>query len=222
MWLREGEFVMRTRVKICGITREQDAVAVAQAGADALGFVFYQKSPRAVSGERAAVLCRELPPFLTRVGLFVNPSAAEVNAVLDQCGLHLLQFHGDESAEFCASFGRPWMKAARMKPGVDLVEFAARFAGADGVLCDAFVDGYGGAGQVFDWSLLPDAGQLSRPLVLSGGLDADNVGEAIRRVCPAAVDVSSGVELAKGIKDAAKINAFIEKVRHADEVLRSA
>ena len=213
---------MRTRIKICGITREQDAIAVAEAGADALGFVFYEKSPRAVTGERAARLSRELPPFLSRVGLFVNPTTDEVASVLQRCSLHLLQFHGDESPEFCASFNRPWMKAARMRPGLDLVEFSARFHGSDALLCDAFVEGYGGAGQVFDWTLIPEAGRLTRPLVLSGGLDADNVGEAIRRVRPAAVDVSSGVEVAKGIKDAAKINAFIEKVRHADEVLRSA
>jgi len=207
---------MRTRIKICGITREQDALAACAAGADALGFVFYEKSPRFVTATRAAQLATVAAPFVTRVGLFVNPDRSAVEQVLATGAIHLLQFHGDEVPEFCASFGTPWIKAARMKPGFDLLEFAARFAAADGILCDAYVDGYGGAGQTFDWSLIP--GRLPRPLILSGGLDERNVVDAVRAVRPLAVDVSSGVESAKGIKDAARINAFVEKVRQADEL----
>lgn len=204
----------RTRVKICGITRDADLAAAVDAGADAVGFVFYPPSPRAVGIEQAAELVALLPPFVTSVGLFVNASGEEVNAVLDRVPLQLLQFHGDETDAQCARHGRPWIKAARMRPGVDLVEFSSLHPRASGVLVDAFVDGYGGGGKTFDWSLIP-AG-FERPLVLSGGLDADNVVEAVRRVRPWAVDVSSGVESAKGIKDAAKIAAFIAGVRNAD------
>ena len=210
---------MRTRVKICGITREQDAEAACASGADAIGFVFYGKSPRFVSPARAAELAAVTPPFVTRVGLFVNPDRADVDRALASGAIHLLQFHGDEAPDFCASFGRPWIKAARMSPGLDLLEFAARFGAADGILCDAFVEGYGGAGQSFDWALIPQG--LPRPLILSGGLHAGNVVEAIRSVRPLAVDVSSGVESAKGIKDAVRIHAFVEKVRQADESIRS-
>jgi len=204
----------RTRIKICGLTRPQDVRAAVEHGADAVGFVFYPPSPRAVGIEQAAELVALLPPFVTSVGLFVNASGEEVNAVLDRVPLQLLQFHGDETDAQCARHGRPWIKAARMRPGVDLVEFSSLHPRASGVLVDAFVDGYGGGGKPFDWSLIP-AG-FERPLVLSGGLDADNVVEAVRRVRPWAVDVSSGVESAKGIKDAAKIAAFIAGVRNAD------
>ncbi len=204
----------RTRIKICGLTRPEDVRAAVEAGADAIGFVFYPPSPRAVDTERAAALAALLPPFVTAVGLFVNPAPAHVADVLARVPLQLLQFHGDESEADCARYGRPWIKAARMRPGVDLLEFASCHPRASGILVDAFVDGYGGGGRTFDWSLIP-AG-FGRPLVLSGGLDADNVGEAIRRVRPWAVDVSSGVESAKGIKDAAKIAAFIAGVRDAD------
>lgn len=204
----------RTRIKICGLTRPEDVRAAVEAGADAIGFVFYPPSPRAVDAERAAALAALLPPFVTAVGLFVNPAPAHVADVLARVPLQLLQFHGDESEADCARYGRPWIKAARMRPGVDLLEFASCHPRASGILVDAFVDGYGGGGRTFDWSLIP-AG-FGRPLVLSGGLDADNVGEAIRRVRPWAVDVSSGVESAKGIKDAAKIAAFIAGVRDAD------
>lgn len=210
---------MRTRVKICGITREADAVAACEAGADALGFVFYEKSPRYVTPARASELAKVAHPFVSRVGLFVDPAPDLVRRALATGALHLLQFHGDESPEFCASFGVPWIKAARMRPGFDLIEFAARFRSGDALLCDAFVEGYGGAGKVFDWSLIPRG--LNRPLILSGGLDAENVGEAMRRVRPHAVDVSSGVEAAKGIKDSSRITEFIQKVREADETLRS-
>ncbi|MDI3514376.1 MAG: phosphoribosylanthranilate isomerase [Rhodocyclaceae bacterium] len=204
----------RTRIKICGLTRAQDVRAAVDGGADAIGFVFYPPSPRAVSIEQAAELVALLPPFVTSVGLFVNPAPGEVEAVLERVPLQLLQFHGDEAEAECARYGRPWIKAARMRPGVDLLEFAASHPRASGILVDAFVDGYGGGGKTFDWTLIP-AG-FARPLVLSGGLDADNVVDAVRRVRPWAVDVSSGVESAKGIKDAQKIAAFIAGVRHAD------
>ena len=204
----------RTRIKICGLTRAQDVRAAVDGGADAIGFVFYPPSPRAVSIEHAAELVALLPPFVTSVGLFVNPAPGEVDAVLERVPLQLLQFHGDEAEAECARYGRPWIKAARMRPGVDLLEFAASHPRASGILVDAFVDGYGGGGKTFDWTLIP-AG-FTRPLVLSGGLDADNVGDAVRRIRPWAVDVSSGVESAKGIKDADMIAAFIAGVRHAD------
>ena len=204
----------RTRIKICGLTRPQDVRAAVDNGADAIGFVFYPPSPRAVSIEQAAELVALLPPFVVSVGLFVNAAPAEVEAVLARVPLQLLQFHGDESESDCARHGRAWIKAARMRPGVDLLEFAASYPRASGILVDAFVDGYGGGGKTFDWTLIP-AG-FTRPLVLSGGLDADNVGDAVRRIRPWAVDVSSGVESAKGIKDADMIAAFIAGVRHAD------
>ena len=204
----------RTRIKICGLTRPQDVRAAVAGGADAIGFVFYPPSPRAVSIEQAAELVALLPPFVVSVGLFVNPALGEVEAVLARVPLQLLQFHGDESESDCARHGRAWIKAARMRPGVDLLEFAASYPRASGILVDAFVDGYGGGGKTFDWTLIP-AG-FTRPLVLSGGLDADNVGDAVRRIRPWAVDVSSGVESAKGIKDADMIAAFIAGVRHAD------
>ena len=204
----------RTRIKICGLTRPQDVRAAVECGADAVGFVFYAPSPRAVSIEQAAELVALLPPFVTAVGLFVNATPAEVEAVLARVPLQLLQFHGDEAESDCARYGRPWIKAARMRPGVDLLEFSTFHPRASGILVDTFVEGYGGGGRTFDWSLIPEG--FARPLVLSGGLDIDNVAEAVRRVRPWAVDVSSGVESAKGIKDAAKIAAFIAGVRHAD------
>lgn len=204
----------RTRIKICGLTRPADVDAAVQAGADAIGLVFYPPSPRFVEFDRAAELAARVPPFVTVVGLFVDPAPAFVEAALARVPLQMLQFHGDEREQDCARFGRAWIKAARVRPGVDLVEFEACHRSAAGILLDAFVDGYGGGGKVFDWSLIP-AG-LSRPLILSGGLDPDNVVEAVRRVRPWAVDVSSGVEAGKGIKDAAKIAAFIAGVRHAD------
>lgn len=210
-----------TRIKVCGITRQQDADCCVALGVDALGFVFYEPSPRYIAPDAACKIFRQTPLFVTRVGLFVNAPREWVLSVLRQAPLHLLQFHGDEDEAYCASFGRPYLKAARMKPGVDLLEFAARFPSAEAILCDAFVDGYGGAGKTFDWNLLPQTAALSRPLILSGGLDAENVGEAILRVRPMAVDVSSGVEAAKGIKDHAKIKAFVEKVRDTDESIRS-
>ena len=207
----------RTRIKICGITREEDLDAAVAAGADALGFVFYAQSPRHVSPQRAARLVARVPAFVKTVGLFVNESTDVVAEVLNEVPLDLLQFHGDEGAGYCATFRRPWIKAARVKPGFDLLEYAGCFAGAPGVaglLLDAHVEGYGGGGQAFDWALIPPS--LPLPMILSGGLNPGNVGEAIRRVRPWAVDVSSGVERAKGIKDMRKISEFIAGVRDAD------
>lgn len=202
------------RTKICGITREEDLLAAARQGADAIGLVFYPKSPRFVTAQRAAELLRCAPPFVTSVGLFVDQTEEEVRAVLQAVPLDVLQFHGDEPPEYCRAFGRPYLKAVRVRPGTDLVQYAARYADACGLLLDAFVDGVpGGTGQVFDWNLIPR--DLAVPVVLSGGLDAANVGAAIERVRPWAVDVSSGVEAAKGIKDAAKIAAFMQGVRNA-------
>lgn len=205
--------VHRTRIKICGLTRESDVLAAVNAGADAIGFVFYPPSPRYVSPARAAELARLLPPFVTAVGLFVNPSREDVAEVRGRVPLQLLQFHGDESEPDCLGHGLPYIKAARMRPGLDLLKYAASFAGAQGLLLDAFVEGYGGGGETFDWSLIPSV--LPLPLILSGGLHAGNVAEAVRRVRPWAVDVSSGVEAAKGIKDAARITEFVAGVRNA-------
>jgi phosphoribosylanthranilate isomerase len=205
----------KTRIKICGLTREEDVDAAVAAGADALGFVFYPNSPRYVTPQRAAVLAQRIPPFVDVVGLFVNEVPETVRTVCDQVPINLLQFHGDEEPEYCRQFSRPWLRAARVRPGLDLVEFARSFPDTRGLLLDAFVEGYGGGGHVFDWTLIPPG--LPGYLVLSGGLTADNVGDAIRRVRPVAVDVSSGVEMSKGIKDHAKIAAFVAAVRKADE-----
>lgn len=201
-----------TRIKICGITREQDVLAVAHSGADALGLVFYEKSARHVSVQQAAKLVHAVPPFITAVGLFVNPSVDYVRGVLAQVSLDVLQFHGEEAPSFCAQFGKPYLKAIRVKQGVDLIQCASRYAGAQGLLLDAYVEGtQGGTGESFDWSLIPH--DLTLPVILSGGLHAGNVAQAIRQVRPYAVDVSSGVEAAKGIKDAAKVAAFIKEVK---------
>ena len=205
---------MRTRVKICGITRAEDAQAAVAAGADAIGLVFYPRSPRLLTLERARELRRTLPPFVTAVALLVNPSRDEVLAVLERVRPEMLQFHGDESPDFCAQFHTPYLKACRVTQGVDLLEYLRPYSGAAGWLLDSHVDAYGGVGESFDWSLVP--AERGRPIVLSGGLTRENVREAIRRVRPWAVDVSSGVESAKGIKDAARIAAFIAEVRDAD------
>jgi phosphoribosylanthranilate isomerase len=208
---------MKPRIKICGLTRIEDLQAAIDAGADAIGLVFYPPSPRYVDLQTAATLASAVPPFVTIVGLFVNAEPQVVRETLAAVPIHLLQFHGDEDESYCRQFDRPYMKAARVKPGVDLVQYAAAFPSAQAILLDAFVDGYGGGGKVFDWSLVPAA--LGKPVVLSGGLDAGNVGDAVRRVRPAAVDVSSGVEAAKGIKDAEKIKAFVAAVRAAGLML---
>lgn len=206
---------MRTRIKICGLTREIDVDAAVGAGADAVGFVFYPKSPRYVSPARAAELARRIPPFVTIVALFANAAHEEVQAVLDVVPVNLLQFHGDETESECRRWLRPYMKAARVRPGMDLVQYAADFGSARAILLDAFVEGFGGGGRTFDWSLIP--AKMPLPIVLSGGLTPANVGEAVCRLRPPAVDVSSGVEAEKGIKDAAKIAAFITAVRAADQ-----
>jgi phosphoribosylanthranilate isomerase len=204
-----------TAVKICGITRHEDAAAAAHYGAYAVGFVFYDKSPRNVSIAVAREITSTLPPFVCAVALFVNPAEAEVRKVLAGVPLDLLQFHGEETAEFCSQFDTPFIKAARVKPGIDLVKYAREFQAARGLILDAFVDGtHGGTGTGFDWNLIPSG--LPLPIVLSGGLNPGNVGEAIRRVSPWAVDVSSGVEASPGIKDARKIAAFMKEVRSAD------
>jgi len=205
---------LRTRIKICGITRPGDAVAAAQAGADAVGLVFYPPSPRFLNVERAREIRDALPPFVQAVALFVNPDAAQVAQAIGRVHPALLQFHGEETPDFCAQFGLPYVKACRVTQGVDLVKYLRPFSTASGWLLDAHVEEYGGVGASFDWSLVP--ARLERPLVLSGGLTRGNVGEAVRRVRPWAVDVSSGVESSKGIKDAAKIAAFIAEVRNAD------
>jgi len=205
---------MRTRVKICGITRDEDLRATAEAGADAFGLVFYPPSPRFLTLESARQLSRAAPAFLTSVALFVNATEEEVKRVLQVVQPQVLQFHGEETPEFCRAFGVPYVKACRVKTGVDLLEYWRPFSDACGWLADAWVEGYGGAGTGFDWSLVPAV--RTKPLVLSGGLNPENVGEAIRRVKPWGVDVSSGVESAKGIKDAARIAAFVAEVRNAD------
>ena len=205
---------MSTRIKICGITRAQDGVAAAQAGADAIGLVFYPPSPRFLNVERAREIRDALPPFVQTVALFVNPDAAQVAQVIGRVQPALLQFHGEETPAFCAQFGLPYLKACRVSPGVDLLKYLRPFSTACGWLLDAHVEEYGGVGASFDWSLVPP--NLGRPLVLSGGLTRENVAAAVRRVKPWAVDVSSGVESAKGIKDAAKIAAFIAEVRNAN------
>lgn len=204
---------MRTRVKICGITRLEDGLAAAAAGADALGFVFYDKSPRAIDVERAKAICAALPPFVTKVGLFVNASQEFVGSVLASVPLDLLQFHGDEHEDYCRGFARPYLKALRMKPGIDLAATAKAFSSAQALLVDAWHDEkYGGTGASFDWSLLGKAVDAAR-LVLAGGLTPANVAEAIRQVRPWAVDVSSGVESAPGIKDKDRIVRFISEVQ---------
>ena len=204
----------RTRIKICGLTREADVDAAVEAGADAIGFVLYAKSPRHVGARRAAELARRLPPFVMPVALMVNAGLGELAEALQALPQALLQFHGDETPADCERTGRPYVRAARMAAGFDLVDFARQFASAQAILLDAHVEGYGGGGKVFDWSLVPS--NVPRPVVLSGGLHAGNVIEGILQVRPWAVDVSSGVEAAKGIKDANLIRRFCEAVREAD------
>lgn len=215
----------RTRIKICGLTRPEDVRAAVSAGADALGFVFYASSPRCVTPEQAAELIALVPPFVTTVGLFVNASAGEVAKVVERAPVSMLQFHGDETPEHCAdaasAVSRPFIRAARVKPdtsGRDLLQFDNVHRAAShlfsGLLLDTHVDSYGGAGKVFEWSLIPE--ELAPRVVLSGGLSAQNVAGAVARVRPFAVDVSSGVEREKGVKDAGKIEAFISAVRAAD------
>lgn len=200
------------RVKICGITRSGDACAAAEAGADAIGLVFYAKSPRAVTVPQAQAVLAALPPFVTTVGLFVDSDPAEVHRILAEVPLDLLQFHGNESAEYCDSFARPYIKALRVRPDEDVAALVAVYPNAQGILLDAFVEGVpGGTGESFDWSLIPRS--LGKPLILAGGLSPANVAEAVARVQPYAVDVSGGVEASKGIKDAGKVAGFIRAAR---------
>ncbi|MCY1206202.1 N-(5'-phosphoribosyl)anthranilate isomerase [compost metagenome] len=200
------------RIKICGITRIEDALAAIAAGADALGFVFYARSPRAVTPAQASAIIAALPPFVTTVGLFVDMSRAELTRLLSEVPLDLLQFHGDEGPDDCAGYGRPYIKALRVKAGDDVAAAIARYPAASGILLDTFVAGTpGGTGEAFDWSLVPQ--DAAKPLILAGGLTPENVADAVRQVRPYAVDVSGGVEASKGIKDAAKIQAFIQQAR---------
>lgn len=204
---------MPVRVKICGITRREDALAAAQAGADAIGLVFYPPSPRCLALAQARALREALPPFVTAIALFVNPVRDEVERVLAEVRPDALQFHGEEDPAFCRQFGVPYIKACRVRQGTDLLEYFAPFADAQGWLADAYVEAYGGVGAKFDWRQVPAA--RDRPLILSGGLSIANVGEALRVVKPWGVDVSTGVEVAKGIKDATMIEAFIAEVKNA-------
>ena len=207
---------MRTRVKICGITREQDALAAVEFGADALGFVFYEPSPRYITVRHAAEIAQALPPFVNTVALFVNADPDTIAGVVDAVGVDLLQFHGQECPEYCARHRRPWIRAVRVQPETDLLAAQAEFAKGRGLLLDAYRPGVpGGTGRTFDWDRIPS--QMAPGIVLAGGLNPDNVGDAVRSVRPFAVDVSGGVEAGKGIKDPAKIKAFIEEVRSAEQ-----
>ncbi|MCZ8235081.1 MAG: phosphoribosylanthranilate isomerase [Inhella sp.] len=207
----------RTRIKICGLRTETDVDAAVWAGADAVGFVFYAPSVRAVTLDQARRWAERLPPFVTPVGLFVNANPAEIEAALRAVPQLLLQFHGDEAPADCERWGRPYLRALAVQAGTRLVDWEDRFPRAQALLVDAPVEGYGGGGKVFDWSLL--APNATRPVVLSGGLNAANVGDGIRRVRPWAVDVSSGVESSRGVKDPDLIHAFCAAVRAADAAL---
>lgn len=201
----------RTRVKICGITRVEDALSAVQAGADAIGLVFYTSSPRYVSIAQARDIVAAMPPFVSVVGLFVNASSDEIQSILSQVRLDILQFHGDETPAQCAQINLPYYKAIRVKPDTNLLQYAIDFKAAKALLLDAYSEqAYGGTGQTFDWSLIPQ--DLPKPIILAGGLDARNVAGAIQQVQPYAVDVSGGVELTKGIKSAEKIAAFMQAV----------
>jgi len=208
----------RTRIKICGLSQLADAEAAVESGADAIGLVFHPPSRRCVTLDVAVRLARTLPPYVTPVGLFVNAAPAQVEAALAAIPNLLPQFHGDESPAECAAFGRPYLKAARMRAGFDLLDFARRYREAQGLLLDAYVEGFGGGGKVFDWSLVPAvfAADSGHRLVLSGGLHAANVVAGILQLRPWAVDVSSGVESSPGVKDAAAIRRFCDAVREAD------
>lgn len=205
-----GLYSLRTRVKICGITNLNDALGAVSAGADAIGLVFYAPSSRAVTIEQAADIVSQLPPFVNVVGLFVNAEAHYIHSVLAHVGLDLIQFHGDESPEYCESFNHAFIKAVRVKKGLDLVQCAIDYSAAKGLLLDAFAEGVpGGTGLVFDWALIPQT--LPLPVILAGGLNADNVQDAIQQINPYAVDVSGGVEASKGIKDQTKMEAFLKQ-----------
>ena len=202
------------RIKICGLTRKQDVQTAVAEGADALGFVLYAPSPRSVTAEQATELIQSVPAFVTTVALFVDESAQEIHRVLKICQFDLLQFHGDESPEFCRQFNRPYMKAIRVRSENDITIAVQNYPDAKALLLDAYVENLpGGTGQAFDWRLIP---KLSIPWVLAGGLNANNVADAIHQVQPFAVDISGGVEASKGIKDSKKIQEFIREVRNAE------
>lgn len=207
---------MRTRIKLCGFQTIDTVQAACQAGADAVGFVFYPPSPRHVAPELAAQLAGHLGAWQSPVALFVNPDPALVIDVIQRIPTVVLQFHGDESPDFCDSFARPYLKAIRMKPGVDVKQESQRFARAQALLLDSWSDAYGGTGHTFDWSLLPQTGELQQALVLSGGLDAGNVGSAISQLKPYGVDVSSGIESQRGVKSIQKVFEFCKAVQRAD------
>ena len=205
---------MRTRIKICGITRLEDAKASVRAGCDALGFVFYKESPRYIALDAFKVIVKELPPFVTKTGLFVNADPAEIEEAIQSGLVNVLQFHGDETPDFCRQFNFPYIKAVAVSSSVDLIQYAKDFHDAEALLLDAYHEHLkGGTGQTFDWNLIPQS--LSKPIVLAGGLTVDNVKEAIKKVKPYAVDVSGGVEESKGIKNSLKIQAFIKETQDA-------
>lgn len=205
---------MRIRTKICGITRLEDAKASVRAGCDALGFVFYKESPRYIALDAFKVIVKELPPFVTKTGLFVNADPAEIEEAIQSGLVNVLQFHGDETPDFCRQFNFPYIKAVAVSSSVDLIQYAKDFHDAEALLLDAYHEHLkGGTGQTFDWNLIPQT--LSKPIVLAGGLTVDNVKEAIKKVKPYAVDVSGGVEESKGIKNSLKIQAFIKETQDA-------
>ena len=208
---------MPTRVKVCGITRVEDALAAVRLGAYAIGFIFWDNSARYIDPQVAHKIVKALPPFVSVVGVYVNPSSELVEETCSIAGLNLLQFHGDETPEFCGQFSLPYIKAVRTRNGIDLLQYAAQYSNSSGLLLDSYVEGIpGGTGNTFDWGLIPQ--NLSLPLILSGGLHAENVCAAIGKVKPWAVDVSSGVEVSKGIKDADKIAAFMTGVRNGESL----
>jgi phosphoribosylanthranilate isomerase len=203
---------MRTRVKICGITRAQDAIKAVEFGADAIGLVFYDKSPRAVTIDEARAIIQKIPPFVSIVGLFVDPSPKDVAAVLHRVSLDLLQFHGDELPSECSAYGKPYIKAIKIREGIDIAAQVNRYTTARGILLDTYDPKMpGGTGRVFDWSMIPKG--LGKPIILAGGLTPENVWQAITKVRPFAVDVSGGVEADKGIKDVEKMAAFMRGVQ---------
>ena len=205
----------RTRVKICGITRPEDGVAAARLGVDAIGLVFYEKSPRHVSIEQAKVICEALPGFVTVVSLFLNADEQQINQVLDKVAIDLIQFHGNESAEFCRGFSRPYIKALGMADNSALLSQMGTYADARAVLLDSHATGAaGGTGQAFDWQTVPE--EVSQQIILAGGLKPDNVASAIQQVRPYAVDLSSGVEASPGIKDAALMAQLMKEVKRVD------
>jgi phosphoribosylanthranilate isomerase len=205
---------LRTRIKICGITRLEDAKASVRAGCDALGFVFYKESPRYIALDAFKVIVKELPPFVTKTGLFVNADPAEIEEAIQSGLVNVLQFHGDETPDFCRQFNFPYIKAVAVSSSVDLIQYAKDFHDAEALLLDTYHEHLkGGTGQTFDWNLIPQT--LSKPIVLAGGLTVDNVKEAIKKVKPYAVDVSGGVEESKGIKNSLKIQAFIKETQDA-------